>query len=277
MDDLYKTTEEQKIRLYEIAETMRLHGLDSFFVEKAVEVAEYYEGAFDLFCLWANESDENERMNILDYLKREIVEFDNDRANFGCLHSNLSLKEVEKKLFDLSFITESLVCNKCGAILRGKEFEEKYNFWLEELYKDSPEKFQIVCRFSRVVIESATKILSAFPGTTIDALVKAIVVTYFNVLDRDNEKSIQFNFLLEADNLKLFVIDEDAVNVSIHFKPKLMIELISVSESFNIGVSSIVEEIVTKFMAMYSSSQTESKEFWRKDISNYLEMLLLAS
>lgn len=277
MDDLYKTTDEQKIWLYEIAESMRLHGLDSEFIGKAVEVAEYYEGCFEMFCLWAEESDENERMKILDYLKREIVDFDNDRANFGCLHSNVTLKEVEKKLFDLSFKTESLVCNKCGAILRGKVFEEKYNSWLEELYKNSPEKFKIDCRFSKVVIESATKILSAFPGTTIDALVKAFVVTYFNVLDRDNVKSIQFNSLLEADKLKLFVIDEDAVNVSIHFKPKLMIELISVSESFNLGVSSIVEEIVTKFMVIYSLSQTEAKEFWRKDISNYLEMLLLAS
>jgi hypothetical protein len=51
----------------------------------------------------------------------------------------------------------------------------------------------------------------------------------------------------------------------------------SVAESFNIDVSSIVEEIVTKFMVIYSSTQTEAKEFWRKDISNYLEMLLLAS
>jgi hypothetical protein len=230
-----------------------------------------------MFCLWAEESDENERMNILDYLKREIVEFDNERANFGCLHSNVTLKEVEKNLFDLSFITESLVCNKCGAILRGKEFEEKYNFWLEELYKDSPEKFQIYCSFSKVVIESATKILSAFPGTTIDALVKALVVTYFNVLDRDNEKSIQFKFLFETDNSKLCVNNEEAIKVNIHFKPKLMIELMSVAESFNIDVSSIVEEIVTKFMVIYSSTQTEAKEFWRKDISNYLEMLLLAS
>jgi len=241
-----------------------------------IQVAEYYEGAFDLFCLWANETDENERKDIINYLKREIVEFDNDRANFSCLHTSVSLKEVEKKLFDLSFITESLVCNKCGAILRGKEFEEKYNLWLEELYKDSPEKFQIDCHFSKVVTESATKILAAFPGTTIDVLVKALVVTYFNVLDRDYEKSIQLKFLLETDNLKLFVKDEDAIKVSIHFKPKLMIELISVSETFNIGVSSIVEEIVTKVMFMYSSSKTEAKTFWKKDISNYLEMLLLA-
>lgn len=75
MDDLYKTTEEQKIRLFEIAETMRLHGLDSVFIERAVEVAEYYEGCFDMFCLWAEEADENERTIIVNELKNEIDEF----------------------------------------------------------------------------------------------------------------------------------------------------------------------------------------------------------
>lgn len=75
MNDLYRTTDEQKIRLYEIAESMRLHGLDSVFVEKAVEVAEYYEGCFEMFCLWAEELDENERTIIVDELKKEIVEF----------------------------------------------------------------------------------------------------------------------------------------------------------------------------------------------------------
>lgn len=75
MNDLYRTAEEQKVRLYEIAESMRLHGLDTVFVEKAVEVAEYYEGCFDMFCLWAEEEDENERTIIVDELKKEIVEF----------------------------------------------------------------------------------------------------------------------------------------------------------------------------------------------------------
>lgn len=80
MEDLYRTTEEQKIRLYEIAESMRLYGLDSVFVEKAVEVAEYYEGCFEMFCLWAEEVDENERTIILNELKKEIVEFNRYKA-----------------------------------------------------------------------------------------------------------------------------------------------------------------------------------------------------
>lgn len=75
MNDLYKTTEEQKIKLYEIADSMRRHGLDSVFIEKAVKVAEYYEGCFEMFYLWAEEVDENERTIIVNELKNEIDEF----------------------------------------------------------------------------------------------------------------------------------------------------------------------------------------------------------
>lgn len=75
MNDLYKTTEEQKIKLYEIADSMRRHGLDSVFIEKAVKVAEFYEGCFEMFCLWAEEADENERTIIVNELKNEIDEF----------------------------------------------------------------------------------------------------------------------------------------------------------------------------------------------------------
>lgn len=80
MDDLYKTTKEQRIRLYEIADSMRKHGLDSIFVDKAVKVAEYYEGCFDMFCLWAEESEENERNNIVCVLIKEIEEFQKEKG-----------------------------------------------------------------------------------------------------------------------------------------------------------------------------------------------------
>ncbi len=72
---LFKTTEEQKNRLYEIAILMKQYGLDERFVESAVQLAEIYEGAFDLFCLWADEPEENERYNIECVLNKEIEEF----------------------------------------------------------------------------------------------------------------------------------------------------------------------------------------------------------
>lgn len=81
MDEIYRTTGKQKVRLYEIADSMRRYGLDTQFIANAVKVAEIYEGAFDLFCLWEEESDENEKNNIVSVLQKEIEEFEDFRED----------------------------------------------------------------------------------------------------------------------------------------------------------------------------------------------------
>lgn len=72
---LFKTTDEQKVRLYEIATFMKNDGLDSRFIASAVKLAEIYEGAFDLFCLWADEEVEEEKNNIISDIQDEIEEY----------------------------------------------------------------------------------------------------------------------------------------------------------------------------------------------------------
>jgi len=72
---LFKTTDEQKVRLYEIATLMKNSGLDARFIASAVDVAKIYEGAFDLFCLWADEEDNNEKENLISIIQDEIDEF----------------------------------------------------------------------------------------------------------------------------------------------------------------------------------------------------------
>jgi hypothetical protein len=39
--------------------------LDNRFIANEVQVAEIYEGAFDLFCLWSEEPDEDEKIKSL--------------------------------------------------------------------------------------------------------------------------------------------------------------------------------------------------------------------
>ena len=46
---LYKTTDEQKVKLYEIATKMKKEGLEARFIANAVQFAEIYEGAYDFF------------------------------------------------------------------------------------------------------------------------------------------------------------------------------------------------------------------------------------
>lgn len=71
----YRTTDEQKVRVYEIATSMKKYGLPDSFIAQAVKMAEYYEGASDLLELWESEEDENEKNQIVADLQDEIDEF----------------------------------------------------------------------------------------------------------------------------------------------------------------------------------------------------------
>ena len=72
--DLYTTNNQPKIKVYEIAAKMRMSGLDDYFIANAVKIAEIYEGAYDLFCLW-DEDDSIEKEKIISVLKAEIEEY----------------------------------------------------------------------------------------------------------------------------------------------------------------------------------------------------------
>ena len=74
LKDHYRTTESQRVRVSEIAETMRKNGLSEEFVSDAVEVANYYEGMYDLFEIWNNEEDVKERELTVKAIQEEIDE-----------------------------------------------------------------------------------------------------------------------------------------------------------------------------------------------------------
>jgi hypothetical protein len=72
---MYKTSEEQKIRLHEIVANMKKNGIDTTFIADAAGIGEIYEGVYDLFCLWEEEVDKNEKQKIIADLKNEIKEY----------------------------------------------------------------------------------------------------------------------------------------------------------------------------------------------------------
>lgn len=72
---LFEVSPEQKIKLYEIATSMKASGLDALFIASGVEIGLIYEGVFDLFELWAKEKDPEERDTILADIQDEIDEF----------------------------------------------------------------------------------------------------------------------------------------------------------------------------------------------------------
>lgn len=73
---LFKTSSEQQVRLYEIASLMKKSGLSNDFIADAVKIGACYEGVFDLFELWAEESDQGEKDNIICDIQNEIEEYE---------------------------------------------------------------------------------------------------------------------------------------------------------------------------------------------------------
>jgi DNA-binding phage protein len=71
----YRTSDEQKVRVYQIATEMHKAGLSASFITGAVKLAEYYEGAFDLLELWVTEKKQTERDQIISDIQDEIDDY----------------------------------------------------------------------------------------------------------------------------------------------------------------------------------------------------------
>lgn len=69
---IFITSDEQKVRVYEIAALMKKNGLSAQFILACVEQARYYEGTHDLMVLWAEASTAEEANEILADLQEEI-------------------------------------------------------------------------------------------------------------------------------------------------------------------------------------------------------------
>jgi hypothetical protein len=194
-----------------------------------------------------------------------------------CSHKSISTKKIAKEIFDMTFEAKTSVCNDCGAHLRNDEYEKKYMHWLEGIYKERRDKFQAQCHFSNNLIKCAEAYLENYPGISSTVFLRALVIIYFNVIDRDEKKSNQLESLLDSEIRDSFTNDKDKKKVNIQFKPKMMIELLAVSEFLEISPSALVEEVVVKLMAVITSRDQKLREFWENEIRAYLDMFLQAA
>lgn len=69
---IFVTSDEQKVKVYEVATEMKKKGLSAKFITACVEQALEYEGTHDLMVLWAEACDEVERNEIVADLQDEI-------------------------------------------------------------------------------------------------------------------------------------------------------------------------------------------------------------
>jgi len=69
---IYITSDEKKIKVYEVATQMKKLGLSDRFISACVDQALQYEGTHDLMVLWSEADSEVERNEIIADLQNEI-------------------------------------------------------------------------------------------------------------------------------------------------------------------------------------------------------------
>lgn len=69
---IFITTDEQKVKVYEVATKMKQLGLSVHFISACVEQALEYEGTHDLMVLWSEAENEIDRNEIVADLQEEI-------------------------------------------------------------------------------------------------------------------------------------------------------------------------------------------------------------
>ena len=194
-----------------------------------------------------------------------------------CLHKNVSHKKIKKEIFDMVFETTTSVCNDCGAFLRNENFEKKYMHWLESIYKNRRDKFQTQCHFSKSLIKCAETYLENYPGISPTVFFRALAIIYYDVIDKNEKKSNQLEIILDREILSSFVDEKNKKKVTIQFKPKMMIEIMAISDFLESSPTSIVEEVVIKLMTVITSHDHKLREFWENEIRGYLDMCLKAA
>lgn len=193
-----------------------------------------------------------------------------------CSHKNFSLQTIEKEIFNLKFKHKTQVCKDCGAYLRGNDFEKFYLSWLEKVYKKRRDKFQVQCHFSKNLLKCMDEFLSDHPGVSSTALMRVLSTIYLDYIDSNQRLLNQFNDLLDKEIFNSFSHDIDTKKANIQFKPKMMIDLIAISEVINMSPSQIVESSIQKMMTAITSQDEKLKHFWEKEIKGYLETMLKA-
>ena len=194
-----------------------------------------------------------------------------------CSHQKISTQTIEKKVLDITFKFKTDVCNSCGAFLRNDQFESAYMLWLEKTYKKSREKFQIQCNFSNNLLKCANKYLESYPGILPTVLMRSLVTIYLTIIDNNRKLSTTFENLMDLKIYNSFMNDQNKKRVNIQFKPKMIVELISISELLNMPKSIIVERSILKMMTAITSQDKKLRDFWEKEINDYLEVFLKAA
>ena len=116
-----------------------------------------------------------------------------------------------------------------------------------------------------------------YPGISSTAFMRILSIIYVDHIDTNPSLLKRFNELLDQEIYNSFLKEKATKKVNIQFKPKMMIELMSISELIEMKISQIIELSIQKMMTAITSQDPKLKAFWEKEIKSYLEILLKAA
>ncbi len=194
-----------------------------------------------------------------------------------CVHENTTKKLVKKEILGSTFECETMVCTDCGSYLRDASYDTSYMAWLENIYKNDRNKFQIQCHLSSKLIQCAEQFLANYPSVSLTFFFKSLVVVFLDHIDGNEKLSTQLDEMMDKQILNTFRNDTENKRVNIQFKPKMIIELATISKMVSLKPSQIVESCVVKLMTTLTSQDAQLKAFWETEIMRYVDSMLKAA
>jgi hypothetical protein len=195
----------------------------------------------------------------------------------NCQHENIEQKFVEKEFAGEKFRRKTSVCKNCGAFLRDKEYELAFLGWLEDVYKEDRNKFQVQCHLDTGLVTVADKFLAEYPGVSQSHLFRSLVVVYLDHIDSDVQLSATFDSLIDFEILDSFTRKHEKKRVNIQFKPKMLVELETMADAVDSRPALLVEAAVVKMMSAITSQNSALKDFWEAEVMIYLDPILKAA
>ncbi|MBF0361865.1 MAG: hypothetical protein HQK49_12680 [Oligoflexia bacterium] len=191
----------------------------------------------------------------------------------NCNHDKHSKKEIVKEVLKCKFKFKTMVCNECGHYLWDKEVEQKFNLWLEKLYKNKREKFQVQIPLSENLRKCLNKLRRNYPSVTDTDLVRAIIITYLDHLSTNKKLMKMINENITEEIINSFA-EPPFSSMKVQFRPKYTIKYLELANMIGSTQAKVMQDAVKKLMAFFVATDNELKDFWNTEIKKYIDMLV---
>lgn len=166
--------------------------------------------------------------------------------------------------FELVIATKK---NEDGALLWNEDIEDKYNKWLDEIYKEKKDVFTIQkISIPVVVMEVIDRIAMRNPGCTRSDVLRAMVRVYLDRVETNEKYKSEIERCFVKKDFQDKLQDMYGLEVvKVRFLPKGYIDIKAQGDLFDLKPKEVVEQIVYRIAACFYDF-----DWIEKETNNYL-------